>query len=173
MSVRRIIPEAEAIRPRDRSESTSGAKTSSRRRRSVGADPTEEEHMIATRESFASPTPADRWRQVVVGAALLLAGLALIKFIVIKPIFFLFLSLLYVAGIVLIRRRRVAGAATLALLNVLVVVFFAAHFLREGLGVPNETTDAVVVLVGLPAAVVGLVGSVLTLRRERGRAQPA
>lgn len=98
--------------------------------------------------------------------AAVLALLMLLKFVVVKPIMFLLLALLFGVAAVLIRRRVSAGRWLLALLCLVTAVVFGAHLFDKGLdaGAYQNNADYVMILFGFPLAIAGLVVSALGLR---------
>lgn len=106
-------------------------------------------------------------RLALVGSAVVLAVLALLKFIVVKPIFFLALALLYALGAVLVARRTSRGPlAVLAVFNVGVAIFLGRYIVTNGLDIDEyeNGTDYVVVLLGVPLALVGVAAAAIQLR---------
>lgn len=106
----------------------------------------------------------DRWRTLLVGTSLALAGIALFKFVTVKPIFFLFIALLYLGGIALLRRQPRAGTIMLGVLNLLFAAFLALYIpeaLTDGF---ESAADAIALLVGLPTALAGGLSSIAASR---------
>jgi hypothetical protein len=113
----------------------------------------------------------DRWTAVLVGTAAVLAGLAIVKFVAVRPIAFLVLALLY-AGAAFAAARGSKGASIgLLVLNVLITVIFGAILLDKGFDPDRyqDTSDFFVVVLGLPAAALGVIASVMHLRGMAAR----
>ncbi len=108
----------------------------------------------------------DRYANALIAIAAALALLMLLKFVVVKPIMFLLLALLFVVAAVLIRRRVSAGRWLFALLCLVTTVVFGAHLFDKGLdaGAYQNNADYVMILLGFPLAIVGLVVSARGLR---------
>lgn len=110
--------------------------------------------------------PNNGWTTVMAIAAATLAALAVAKFVVIKPIVFLALALVLGISAWYARQGRKGATITLVVANLLVTVIFGAHLLDKGLDPDRyqHVVDFISVLIGLPAAVIGLVASVLHLK---------
>jgi hypothetical protein len=108
----------------------------------------------------------DRWTAVLITTASVLAGLAIVKFVVVKPIMFLVLALAYTGAAVLAARGSKGATIALIGLNLLVTVIFGAHLLDKGLDPDRyqDTSDFFVVVIGLPAAALGLIASLMRLK---------
>jgi hypothetical protein len=113
----------------------------------------------------------DRWTAVLVGTAAVLAGLAIVKFVAVKPIIFLVLALLYAGAAFLTTRGSKGASIGLIILNVLFTVIFGAHLLDKGFDPDRyqDTSDFFVVVLGLPAAAFGVIASVMHLRAVAAR----
>jgi putative effector of murein hydrolase len=115
-------------------------------------------------------------RLIVVGTAVVLCVLALVKFIVVKPIFFLALAILYGVGAFFVARRASRRAvAMLAVVNLAVALFLGRYIVTNGFDVDEyeNGTDFVVVLLGAPLALVGFAAAITALRQRRRRDMPA
>ena len=95
-----------------------------------------------------------------------LALLMLLKFVVVKPIVFLLLAVLFAVAAVLTYRGAQAGRWLLALLCLATTVLFGAHLFDKGFdaGAYQNNADYVMILLGFPLAAVGVVLSALNLR---------
>lgn len=120
-----------------------------------------------------SPATSRRQTSILVSLAAILAILMLLKFIFVKPIVFLGLAILFGIAAVLVRRGSGAGRVLLLLLLLAITVLFGAHVLGKGLDADayQNTTDYVVILLGLPLALVGLIILALTMRDHAPRSQ--
>jgi hypothetical protein len=111
-----------------------------------------------------------RSRQGLVGAmvpvAAILAVLMLAKFLIVKPISFLLLAVLFGVSAYLVFKGKRAGTILLLLLAALTAVIFGAHLIDKGLdsGAYQNTTDFIVILLGFPLSLVAIGGAVIALR---------
>ena len=111
-------------------------------------------------------SPATGSRTALVAIASLLAVLMLVKFVAIKPVAFLLLAVLFAAAALLNYRGAQAGRWLLAFLCLVTAVIFGAHLVDKGFAADayQNNADYVVILLGFPLAVVGVVLSALSLR---------
>jgi hypothetical protein len=111
------------------------------------------------RDELAQPALVNR---LLVGSTAVLAALSLLKFVVLKPVVFLLIAVVYAAAIAIHRSRPRATAVLIAVLNTLTLAVIATR-----LGETFDTaTDALVVLVGIPAALIGIASAGIVLRRS-------
>ena len=106
-------------------------------------------------------------RPVVLKPALL-AVLMLTKFLIVKPVAFLAVALLFVVSAYLLMKGRHIGVLLLLVLCILSVVMFGAHLVDKGfdLSAYQHAPDFIVTVLGFLVAVAALVGAVTALRDE-------
>ena len=119
------------------------------------------------------PATSRRQTSILVSLAAILAILMLLKFVIVKPIMFLGLAILFGIAAFLVRRGSGAGRGLLLLLLLATAVIFGAHVFDKGLDADayQNTTDYVVILLGLPLALIGLVILALTMRDHPSRSE--
>ena len=119
------------------------------------------------------PGTTRRQTSILVGVAAILAILMLLKFVIVKPIMFLGLAILFGIAAVLVRRGSGAGRALLLLLLLATALVFGAHVIDKGLDVDayQNTTDYGVILLGFPLSLIGLVILALSMRDHASRSQ--
>lgn len=112
---------------------------------------------------------ATRPRPLLVGIASILGVLMLLKFVIVKPITFLALAILFGVAAFLYHRGSAAGRILLVLLLFTTAVIYGGHLLDKGFdaGEYQNNTDYIVILLGLPLAIIGLVLFAMTVRGTR------
>jgi len=108
-------------------------------------------------------------RPLLVGVAAVLGVLMLLKFVIVKPIAFLALAILFGVAAFLYQRGSAAGRILLVVLLLTAAVIFGGHLFDKGFdaGEYQNTTDYVVILLGFPLAIAGLVLFAMTVRGAR------
>ena len=110
----------------------------------------------------------------MVPLAVILAILMLAKFVIIKPIAFLLLALLFGVSAYLIFKSKRAGTIMLLLLALITAVIFGAHLVDKGFDSDRyqNTTDFIVILLGFPLSLVAIGATVMALRGTGGTSVP-